>query len=216
MRARPVPDSTGRAIVGIDMGASRAWSTAVAIWSNGRCEAIAVCPGIPGIDAQEIRDRVPRGTYQKLVAQGSLIVAAGLRVPPASMLVNALQEAWGRPEVIICDRFRLKDVQDAAPTIPVSPRITMWSQSSEDIRAIRKLAKDGPLSCAPASRSLLAASLAVAVVKNDDAGNYRLIKGASNNCSRDDTAVALTHAAGAVVRKLARPARRPLRAVLAG
>ena len=214
--ARPVPDREGKPIVGIDMGASRAWSTAVAIWTNGRTEAIAVCPGIPSIREQEVRDRVAANTYQKLVDQGSLIVAEGLRVPPASMLVNGMMKAWGIPSLIVCDRFRAKDLQDAAPAVPISSRITRWSESSEDIRAIRKLAKDGPLSCAPASRSLVAASLSVATVKNDDSGNFRLIKGASNNTSRDDVAIALTYAAGAVVRQLARPARRPLRSMLAG
>ena len=40
-----------------------------------------------------------------------------------------------------------------------------------DIRALRQLAVDGPLSAEVESRPLLAASLSVAMVKNDDAGN---------------------------------------------
>ena len=54
--------------------------------------------------------------------------------------------------------------------------MTRWSESSEDIRALRKMAKDGPLSVDPGSAALLEASLAVASVKNDDAGNVRLQK----------------------------------------
>ena len=53
------------------------------------------------------------------------------------------------------------------------------------------------------SRPLLAASLSVALVKNDDQGNVRLSKNGSNNTARDDVAAALTLAAGAFVRAAA-------------
>ena len=46
---------------------------------------------------------------------------------------------------------------------------------------------------------LLQASLSAAKVQNDDAGNSRLVKKASNNTARDDVASALTLAAGAFV-----------------
>ena len=80
--ARPVPEREARPIVGIDLGAGRAWSAAVAVWRSGRCEAIAVVPGIPSLEAQEQRDRVAWGTYRKLAAGGALRVADGLRVQP--------------------------------------------------------------------------------------------------------------------------------------
>ena len=78
--ARPVPERDGHPVVGIDLGGGRAWSAAVAVWRNGRTEAVAVAPGVPSIEAQETRDRVPSGTYSKLVANGSLRVSEGLRV----------------------------------------------------------------------------------------------------------------------------------------
>ena len=211
--AREVPPREGKPIVGIDLGAGRAWSAAVATWKNGRTEAIAVAPGIPSLDAQEKRDRVPRGTYRVLAESGALRVAEGLRVQPPGDLVKAVRGAWGRPEVVICDRFRLADLQDAVNGIPVVPRISRWSESSADIRAVRKLAKDGPLSCAPESRPLLTASLAATVVKMDDAGNVRLVKKGSNNCGRDDVGAALVLAAGALSRA---PKPRRRRSALAG
>ena len=64
--ARPVPERESRPIVGVDLGGGRAWSAAVAVWRSGRVEAIAVAPGIPDLEAQEKRDRVPWGTYRKL------------------------------------------------------------------------------------------------------------------------------------------------------
>ena len=45
---------TGKPIVGVDLGAGRAWSAAVAVWKNGRTEALALCPwDTRSIEAQE-------------------------------------------------------------------------------------------------------------------------------------------------------------------
>ena len=90
--------------------------------------------------------------------------------------------------------------------IQVVPRVTRWSEASEDIRAVRKLFLDGPVVPAKASRPLIVASLSVAMVKNDDQGSTRLIKqDANNNTARDDVAAALTLAAGSLGRYLAKP-----------
>ena len=48
--AREVPDRAGRPFVAYDLGHSRAWSAGVAMFRNGRTEAIAIAPGIPTID----------------------------------------------------------------------------------------------------------------------------------------------------------------------
>ena len=44
------------------------------------------------------------------------------------------------------------------------------------------------------------------MVKNDDAGNCRLVKRGTNNCARDDVAAALLLAGGAWEREHSRPA----------
>ena len=198
--AREVPPAKGRPVVSVDLGGGRAWSAAVAIFDSGRMEAIASAPGIPEIEAQEKRDRVPTGTYRKLVKAGSLRIAEGLRVQPPAQLVDAIFEAWGRPVSVVCDRFRLSELADCARGVPLHPRVSRWSESSSDIRALRKMARDGPLSCSVPSRLLVAASLSQAMVKNDDAGNVRLVKKGSNNTSRDDVAAALVLASGAFQR----------------
>ena len=46
---RPVGLPAGRPFVSIDMGYSRAWSSAIAIFDSGVVEAVALCPGIPSI-----------------------------------------------------------------------------------------------------------------------------------------------------------------------
>ena len=211
---RPVADRDERPIVGVDLGGGRSWSAAVALWPSGRLEALAVAPGVPSLDRQETRDRVSSGTYQRLVAQGSLVVAPGLRVQPAAMLIERIVAAWGRPRAIVCDRFRLADLEDSVRgKCPIFPRVTRWSEASEDIRALRSSALDGPLSCDVSSQSLIAASLSVATVKNDDAGNVRLVKRGTHNTARDDVAAALTLAAGQSARM---PKRSPRRLRLVG
>lgn len=197
---RPVGAREGKPIVGIDLGHNRAWSAAVGLWRDGTVDAVAVAPGVPSLADQAKRDGVPRDTYAKLRDQGTLLLAEGLRVPPAADLVDAVVDRWGAPEVMIADRFRVAELRDCNPPCPVIDRVTRWSDAAADIRAVRKYAKDGPLSVCPESRDLLTASLAAAVVKSDDQGSTRLVKRGTNNQARDDVAAALTLAAGALSR----------------
>ena len=188
----------------------------MALWRSGRVEALAVAPGVPTLEAQERRDRAPWGTYRRLALSGALRVAEGLRVQPPAELWRAVCAAWGRPARVLCDRFRLPELHDVVRgAVPLFPRISRWSESSEDIRALRKIAADGPLAVAPESRGLLTASLAVAMVANDDAGNVRMQKRGTNNQARDDVAAAAVLAAGSWVRSPPVPRRR-LRSAIVG
>ena len=152
-------------MVAADLGGGRAWSAAVSLWPNGRLEGLALAPGVPNLEAQEKRDRVPSGTYRALAATGKLMIAHGLDgCNHLSQLWATVRSAWGRPAGVICDRFRLAEMQDAVGgAVPViRPRVSRWSEAAFDIRSLRKMAKDGPLSVDPSSRPLLAASLAAA------------------------------------------------------
>ena len=154
--ARPVPAREGRPIVGIDLGQSRAWSAAVALWRNGRIEACAVGPGVPDVREQERRDRVPAGTYGALVDAGLLRLADGLRVPPVGMLWQMLQDRFGRPAELIADRARFRELQDAVGgRVPLHSRVTRWFDAAADIRALRKGIMDGPYAPAEDGRPLL-------------------------------------------------------------
>ena len=196
MAKREAPPREGLPIVALDLGHNRAWSAALALYKNGRVECRALAPGVPDLDAQEQRDGVPKGTYQRLADQGVLIQAEGLRVPPVSLLMTLVKQTWGRPSALIADRFRLDDLHDAGVPCRVTPRVTRWSEASYDIRALRSRTKDGPFAVAQCSRGLLAASLAVATVKNDDQGSTRLVKRGTNNQARDDVAQCFVLAAG--------------------
>ena len=201
MADRETPARDGQPIVGIDLGGGRAWSAAVAVWHTGRVEALALAPGIPDLDAQEKRDRVAGGLYQRLFDKGLLSIAEGLRVQPVGQLWDHVIERWGWPALVVCDRFRLPELEDVIGTgAPIEPRVSRWSEAAFDIRALRKGIKDGPLVCSEDSRLLVAASLMVAHVKNDDQGSFRLVKRDHNNASRDDVAAALVLVAGAYER----------------
>ena len=196
---REVPPRTGRPVGAVDLGAGRAWSAGCLMWKNGRTEAFALAPGTPSIEHQERRDGVPTGTYHRLVADEVLTTDGDLRVPRVKTLIDRLLAA--RPRSITCDRFRLSELQDAVGgRCPVEPRGQRWSEASADIRALRRLALDGPLSVEERSRHLLAASLAASKVESDDQGSLRLIKSSSTNAGRDDCVVAWVGAAGALAR----------------
>ena len=196
--ARPVPEAIGRPVVGLDLGGGRAWSAAVACWPNGRVEAFACAPGVPDLGKQERRDGVPPGTYQKLADAGVLHVADGLLIPPARMVLG-LASAW-MPRAYLLDRWRIDELRDAKPKVPVIPRVPGWKHGGQDVRGLRRIARDGALAFATESQPLLKASLSVARVENDDQGNTRPAKSGTNNKARDDVAYALMLAAAAVAR----------------
>ena len=196
-----LPERDGRLVVGVDLGGGLSWSAAVAIWSSGRTEAVAVCPGILSIPDMEKRDRVPTGTYACLVEAGVLVVADGLHVPPPAALIGEIEARWGLPDSIVCDRFRLNELRDATGgDVLIEPRVTRWSESSADIRSLRKLALDGALAVSGPARLLLTAAISAAKVETDDAGNARLLKGRRSADCRDDAAHALLMAAGGIER----------------
>ena len=202
VEARAVPAPAGRPIASIDVGSSRAWSTAAILWPSGRLDAICIAPGLPDLEEQERRDGKRRGQYQKLADAGLLHVDEGLRVVRASTLINRVLAF--RPRVLVADRFRDKAVLDAVrgrvPVVFRSMRAT-WSEPTEQIQATRRLALDGALSVVPAARPLFRLALAETTVEHDTDGNVRLVKVDTNNRDRDDLTAALVLAAGQMARQ---------------
>ena len=204
--ARPVPERMGLPIVGIDLGESRAWSAAVGIWQTGRVEAVAVAPGVPDLEAQEKRDRVPRGTYRRLVDEGVLLVADGQQVPEPAQLAAAIGSRWGAPARVVSDFFRAKRLEDALG-FPVEPRRNQWKEGTEDIVGARRLGLDWHLGVEERSRMLLTYSISRLAIDNDTSGNQKCSKDARDNSGRDDVACALVLAAGAADRARSEPTR---------
>ena len=198
--SRDIQEREGTPVIGADLGSGRAWSAAVAVWPNGRVEAFALAPGIPSIADQEKADQVPPGTYQKLVDSGYLQVQDGKRVQEVGLFAELIENKWPDAKLVICDRHRINEFKDHL-AVKVEDRRTRWFEAAEDIRALRKWAKDGPLNVDKGSRKLISASLLVAMVQGDDQGNTRLVKRGFNNQARDDVAAALVLAVGKLSRK---------------
>ena len=194
--ARPVPERSGQPVFGIDLGGSRSWSAVVSVWRSGRCAALACAPGVPSIADQEKRDSAPPGAYAGHVRDETLMVAEGLQVPPVKLVVTEAMRRFGAPSALVCDRYRFRELVDATDgRLPVVPRVGGWKDSTEDIRAFTRAARDGALAVEPASAAIITGSLADARVAHDGYGNQRLRKRRSGNRARDDVAQALVHAA---------------------
>ena len=217
VEARDVPPRVGRPIVGLDLGAERSWSAAWCLWQNGRSECYALAPGIPDLAERERQDAMPRGLYRRLADDGVLLVDDGLRVSRPVVLIDHLVGRGIVPQVVYCDRFMLGTLTDVvAGRWPVVPRVTRWSEATEDIAAFRRLVADGPLSITKECRALARVGLSEASVVSDDQGSVRLVKRRAAR-SRDDVAVGAVLAAGALVRMMGRqPQRRPRRHALVG
>ena len=198
---RPPGAREGDFICGLDLGQGRAWSCAFAYWhETGLCDALGVAPGIPSLDKQESRDRVPAGVYRRIAKAGALTVAMDRKVPTAVDLLERVVNRWGQPSLMIADFFRLAEVEDAKRELglncEIEGRRTRWSEASEDIREFRRACLDGDLSVHNDAKLLLTASLSAAKIAADDAGSLRLKKSA-NNTARDDAIAAGLLAVGA-------------------
>ena len=199
--ARNVPPRVDAPIVGVDLGGGRAWSAAVAMYRNGRIEALALAPGLPDLEMQAKWDRQPPHLYRALEEKGVLFVEEDKHVQSPGLLWEMVLDTWGTPALTIADRFRYPELLDVARGANLEARVTQWSDASFDIRSLRAAVKDGPASIAESARDLLTVSLARARVENDKAGNTRMLKSdRHNNTARDDVAAALLLACGAFVR----------------
>ena len=208
VKNRKVGDRRGTPSIGVDLGGSRSWSAACAIYPSGLMECFALTGDKPSIEARETRDRVPKGTYTRLVESGSLILEPERTAPTVRFFLSLVKERWPTTRELVCDFFKLQELRDIAdqvwPSLSIVTRRARWSDSSYDISAARELALDGNLSIAKADVELLTESLASGMVETDSSGNSRLIK-YDFMTSRDDPVAAMVLACGAFKRRLNKP-----------
>ena len=188
-------------VVGVDLGGRRSWCAATAVWPDTmRVEAFAIMGGELSVSEYEKQDLVPSGTYQRLIDNGSLLVAEGKRNVPVTMLVDEIFTRWGDVRVIVADRFKFDALEeDIDWRAPVEARRLQWSDYTADIGALDTVAIDGKMNVAPECRALLAHSIEQAVVKGDDSNNVKLVK-LNTRTQRDDVAVSWVLATGALDR----------------
>ena len=218
----PDAELRGGYVLGIDLGTSAAMSAAAAYHRDGRLEAVAVFPEMPGLAERGLADGV--GSLYQRMAQRNELLVAGRRVADISALLAEALARWGRPAAVICDRWRAAELTEHLEGMRF-PKATLvirgmgYRDGGEDVRDFRR-AMLGDL-VRPSESLLLTAAMAEARVSTDAAGNSKLSKGAASGRrqrARDDAAAAAILAVAAGYRQwhAAPRSKRPRRSALAG
>ena len=197
--ARPVPPCEGKPVIGVDLGGSRSWSAACAVWPSGRIESWAIAPGVPSLAEQEREDQAAPSSYVELMRSGGLSVDVGRAVPGVETLLSRIW-AW-EPAAIVCDPYRSAELYQAVGgRVRVVERARGSAESTSNVQALRARLLDTEAGVTEASRGLLGAAFAQTVLTVDASGLAR-VKKLDRNRSRDDAAAALLLAAGELARR---------------
>ena len=126
-------------MVGIDLGAGRAWSAAVALWPSGRIEAHGA--GGRYTEHRETRD----GGIAYRAGRTNALIEAGRAdygrraVGAAGADPHAPGYALAPARLSFATVFGSGELLDAARgRVPILPRTARWSSSTADIRAVRQ------------------------------------------------------------------------------
>ena len=196
----------GGYVLGLDLGDGSSQNAACGYWpSDGSLEVLAAFPDKPDLGTRGLRDGVGQ-LYQKCEREGTLFTTPGLAVDIGGLLNRVLAE-WGRPAVIVADRYREKDLRQALQAVgfPWSTLVIRgmgFFHGSEDVRAFRRAALESKIKARPTL--LLRSALAEAVTVSDPAGNEKLAKGVEGGRrkrARDDIAAAAVLAIAEGIRR---------------
>ena len=197
--ARPVPECEGQPVIGVDLGGSRSWSAAAALWPSGRIEAWALAPGVPSLADQEREDQVPACAYLELVRSGGLAVDEGRAVPDVERLLSRIW-SWS-PRCVVSDPYRAPELNQAvAGRVRVVERARGGGEAISNVQALRSRLLDTDAGVTEASRATLGAAFAQTNLAIDAAGLTRVTKTRARR-SRDDAAAALLLACGEEARR---------------
>ena len=193
-QALPEPERRGGYVLGLDLGTSAAMSGAAAYFRDGRLEAVAMFPELPGLAERGLVDGVGN-LYQRMADRGEL-VQAGRRVSSVPALLSEALARWGRPQAVVCDRWREAELRQHLEAVgfPAAALITRgqgFRDGGEDVRAFRRAVLGGHVR--PADSLLLTAAMSEARTVADPAGNSKLSKGSQGGRrlrARDDAAAA--------------------------
>ena len=207
----------GRYVLGIDLGQNAAMSACAGYWpESGRLEALAAFPQIPGLRERGLADGVGR-LYMEMASRGEILIS-GRRVSDISILLTEALERWGRPGVIVCDRWREAELREKLealhfPQAELCVRGQGFRDGGEDVRLFREAVLQDRVR--PAKSLLLRAAMGEARTVMDPAGNAKLSKkteGGRRANARDDAAAAAILAVSEGVRRSGRTQRtRPRR-----
>ena len=211
-------------ILGLDLGTSAAMSAASAYDpQSGAMDTFAVFPEMPTLAERGLRDGV--GNQYVQMHQRSELIISGDRVSSIAGLLGECVRRWGKPSVIVCDRWRdaeLRQELDSARFPSGAAVITRgqgFKDGAEDVRDFRAAVLEGHVS-APVSL-LLRSAISEARVVGDASANWKIAKkteGGRRSASRDDAIVSavLAIAEGQRRRRAGRLRRRKRRIGIAG
>ena len=201
----PEAEAAGPMVWGIDLGATAAQSAVTAYWPmTGRLESLACFPCHPSLSERGLKDGVG-SLYVECHKRGELLTLGGHTSDIGALLRECL-ERWGKPDLIVADRWREGELREQLSKANVPPadlqlRGQGFKDGAEDVRGFRKACLDGRVSL-PQSL-LLRAAMSEARVIGDPAGNQKLAKGSQGGRrlrARDDSAAATILAVSAGVR----------------
>ena len=197
--SRPAPPAEGRPVIGVDLGGTRSWSAAAAIFPSGRIESWAVAPGVPSLAEQERDDQVADGTYAALVLSGGLGVDEGQHVPDVERLLSRIW-SWS-PLCIVSDPYRSAELAQAVGgRVRIIERARSGGEATSNIMALRSMLLDTASGVTEASRDLLGAAFQQTNLVIDSSGLTKVVK-LDQRRSRDDASAALLLAAGERARR---------------
>ena len=205
-------EASGPCEWGVDLGTSAAQSAVAAYWpETGRLECIAAFPCEPSLAERGLRDGVGN-LYAECSRRGELLTL-GKHAADISMLLAAALDRFGRPSVVVADRWREAELRDAltpagVPFCPLEFRGMGFKDGAEDVRAFQRAVADGRV--IPVASLLLRSSMSEARTVSDPAGNSKLSKnteGGRRKRAKDDAAAAAILAVAAGVRQPAVPKR---------
>ena len=200
-----VVDRRGPAVWGIDLGTSAAQSAIACYWPvTGALACLAAFPNTPTLAERGLSDGAG-GLYIECAKRGELLTL-GERASDIQALLAAGLERFGRPELIVSDRWReaeLRDALDGAGVLAchLECRGMGFKDGGEDVRTFRRACADGAV--APSPSLLLRSAMAEARTISDPAGNAKLSKGSEGGRrlrAKDDAAAAAILAVSAGVR----------------
>ena len=105
-----LPPRDGPMALGVDLGATAAFSTAATYWPCTGLEGFVACGTEPSLEKRALRDGVA-GVHEAMREAGERVQLGGRVVPVGTFLAEAVHR-FGRPRAFAADRWRAGELQD--------------------------------------------------------------------------------------------------------
>lgn len=190
------PPRSGPLVLGLDLGGGRSMSACAAYWRDtGRLESMGYFGDTPPLSRREEKDGNV-SLYRAMRDRGELKTLPGRTTPPALVLNDAVSR-FGTPEIVIADRYRQSELQDAlsGAGLAVEYRGLGFRDSAADVREFTRALLESRIRSAKSL--LLRTGFAAARLERDPAGNPKIVKKSREGAARNnDAAIATVLAVG--------------------